>query len=341
MASPSSPSTEAQTIRELATAYERLTEQVSRVIVGQKPVVEQLLMALFSRGHCLMVGVPGLGKTLLGSTLSKILTLSFKHISFTSDLLPCDITGMDGLQEDPESGKKRFVFQPGPLFANVILADELDRTVPKTQTALLDAMQDGQVTLNAKVYKLPSPFIVLATHTPPDLPGAHPLTEAQRDHFLFSTRVEYPTRSEEIQIVKTTTGASKVEPVPILDLQQLLKYQEIVRQVVVADHVFKYVADLVRATRPKEAGIPKWIPALVSRGAGPRASQSLILGAKARAVFNGRVHVTTNDIKAIAHAVLRHRIGTTKQADTEGMTPDDIIERLLETIPVATEAKRL
>ena len=298
-------------------------------------------MALFSRGHCLMVGVPGLGKTFLGSTLTKILTLSFKHVSFTADLLPCDISGLDNLQEDPESGKKRFVFQPGPLFANVILADELDRTVPKTQTALFDAMQDGQVTVGAKVYKLPSPFIVLATHNPPDLLGAYPLTEAQRDQFIFNIRVDYPTRSEEIQIVKATTGAAKVEPVPILDLQQLLKYQEIVRQVVVADHVFKYVADLVRATRPKEAGVPKWIPALVSRGAGPRASQSLILGAKARAVFNGRVHVTTNDIKAIAHPVLRHRICITKQAETEGTSPDDIIERMLETIPVTSEAKRL
>lgn len=341
MATATSPGTEAQTIRELAAVYERLTEQVSRVIVGQKPAVEQLLITLFSRGHCLMVGVPGLGKTLLGSTLSKILTLSFRHVAFTSDLLPCDITGADGLQEDAESGKKRHVFLPGPLFANVILADELDRTAPKTQTALFDAMQDGQVTVGVKAYKLPSPFVVLATHNPPDVMGAHPLTEAQRDQFLFSIRVDYPTRSEEILIAKATTGAAKVEPVPILDLQQLLKHQEIVRQVVVADHVFKYVADLVRATRPKEAGVPKWIPALVARGAGPRASQSLILGAKARAVLNGRVHATTGDIKAIAHPALRHRICTTKQADHEGTMPDDIIERLLETIPVTSEAKRL
>ena len=341
MATPALPATEVQTIRDLAATYERLTEQIGRVIVGQRPVVEQLLMALFSRGHCLLVGVPGLAKTLLVSTVSKVLALSFKRVQFTPDLMPSDITGTDILQDDPETGRRRFVFLPGPLFANLILADEINRTPPKTQAALLEAMQEGHVTAGGQTYKLPAPFFVLATQNPIEQEGTYPLPEAQQDRFMFNIRVEYPSRGEEIQIMKATTGGAKVELAPIIDQQQILKFQEVVRQVVVADHVFHYVADLVRATRPKEVGVPKWIPELVSWGAGPRACQFLILGGKARAILNGRVHVTTDDIKAVALPVLRHRILTTFHADSDGITPDKVIERLLETIPATAEAKRL
>ena len=341
MATPALPATEVQTIRDLAATYERLTEQIGRVIVGQRPVVEQLLMALFSRGHCLLVGVPGLAKTLLVSTVSKVLALSFKRVQFTPDLMPSDITGTDILQDDPETGRRRFVFLPGPLFANLILADEINRTPPKTQAALLEAMQEGHVTAGGQTYKLPAPFFVLATQNPIEQEGTYPLPEAQQDRFMFNIRVEYPSRGEEIQIMKATTEGAKVELAPIIDQQQILKFQEVVRQVVVADHVFNYVADLVRATRPKEVGVPKWIPELVSWGAGPRACQFLILGGKARAILNGRVHVTTDDIKAVALPVLRHRILTTFHADSDGITPDKVIERLLETIPATAEAKRL
>ena len=341
MATPALPATEVQTIRDLAATYERLTEQIGKIIIGQRPVVEQLLMALFSRGHCLLVGVPGLAKTLLVSTVSKVLALSFKRVQFTPDLMPSDITGTDILQDDPESGRRRFVFLPGPLFANLILADEINRTPPKTQAALLEAMQEGHVTAGGQTYKLPAPFFVLATQNPIEQEGTYPLPEAQQDRFMFHIRVEYPSRGEEIQIMKATTGGAKVELAPIIDQQQILKFQDVVRQVVVADHVFNYVADLVRATRPKEVGVPKWIPELVSWGAGPRACQFLILGGKARAILNGRVHVTTDDIKAVALPVLRHRILTTFHADSDGITPDDVIKRLLETIPATAEAKRL
>jgi len=330
-----------KTIQELATAYERLTEQISKVIVGQRAVVEQLLMALFSKGHCLLVGVPGLAKTLLVSTVSKALDLSYKRVQFTPDLMPADITGTDILQDDPETGRRRFVFLPGPLFANMILADEINRTPPKTQAALLEAMQESRVTAGGTSYKLPAPFFVLATQNPIEQEGTYPLPEAQQDRFMFNIRVEYPTRGEEIQIMKATTGSAKPELTPILDGQQILKFQELVRQVVVADHVFTYVADLVRSTRPKEPGATKWITDWVQWGAGPRACQYLILGGKARAILNGRVHVTTDDIKAVALPVLRHRILTTFHADAEGITPDDVVRKLLETIAVSGDAKRL
>jgi len=287
-----------QAVRELAAAYERLSEQIGKVIIGQKPVVEQLLMALFSRGHCLLVGVPGLAKTLLVRTVSQVLQLSFKRVQFTPDLMPADITGTDILQDDPETGRRRFVFLPGPLFANLILADEINRTPPKTQAALLEAMP-----------------------------------EAQQDRFMFNVKVDYPNRAEEVAVMKATTGTARPEAAPVLDGKQILRYQEAVRQVVVGDHVFNYAADLVRASRPREPGVPKWVPELVSWGAGPRASQYLILGGKARAVLHGRVHVTTDDIRAVAYPVLRHRIMTTFHADADGVTPDDIIKKLIEAVP--------
>jgi MoxR-like ATPase len=339
---PPSPAaaSDTQAVRELAAAYERLTEQIGKVIIGQKPVVEQLLMALFSRGHCLLVGVPGLAKTLLVRTVAQVLHLSFKRVQFTPDLMPADITGTDILQDDPETGRRRFVFLPGPLFANLILADEINRTPPKTQAALLEAMQEGHVTSGGQTYRLPEPFFVLATQNPIEQEGTYPLPEAQQDRFMFTVKVDYPNRAEEVAIMKATTGTARPEVAPVLDGRQITRYQEAVRQVVVGDHVFNYAADLVRASRPKEPGVPKWVPELVSWGAGPRASQYLILAGKARAVLYGRVHVTTDDVRAVAYPVLRHRLMTTFHADADGVTPDDIIKRLIEAVPAQVEPKK-
>lgn len=345
MSNPEPAPAEAQAVRDLATAYAQMTEQISKVIIGQKDVVEQLLMALFSRGHCLLVGVPGLAKTLLVSTVAKILHLSFKRIQFTPDLMPADITGTDILQDDPETGRRKFVFLHGPVFANIILADEINRTPPKTQAALLEAMQEHHVTAGGHTYRLPEPFFVLATQNPIEQEGTYPLPEAQLDRFMFNVTVAYPDRSEELDIMKQTTSSHRPVVEAILTSAQILKLQEVVRQVVVAEHVFEYAADLVRATRPRSAGVPKFVTELIAWGAGPRASQYLILGGKARAILHGRLHVTTDDIKSVAFPVLRHRLVTTFNADAEGVTTDDIIRRLIEATPLpqaeaAARAKR-
>ncbi len=330
-------SREAEVVRNLAAAYSQMTEQIGKVIVGQDEVIEQLLMALFSRGHCLLVGVPGLAKTLLVSTVSKILHLSFKRIQFTPDLMPADITGTDILQDDPETGRRKFVFLRGPVFANILLADEINRTPPKTQAALLEAMQEHHVTAGMQTYHLPEPFFVLATQNPIEQEGTYPLPEAQLDRFMFNIKVEYPSRSEEIEIMRRTTSTARPELKPMLDGEQIQKLQEVVRQVVVAEHVFSYVADLVRSTRPREPGVPKWILEWVGWGAGPRACQYLILGGKARAILHGRLHVTTEDIRAVAPPVLRHRLVTTFHADAEGITTDDIVRKLIQAIPLPQE----
>jgi MoxR-like ATPase len=331
-----SPS-DAQAVRDLAGAYEQLTAQIGKVIVGQRQVIEQLLMALFSRGHCLLVGVPGLAKTLLVSTVSKILHLTFKRIQFTPDLMPADITGTDILQDDPDTGRRKFVFLPGPIFANMILADEINRTPPKTQAALLEAMQEHHVTAGAQTYHLPEPFFVLATQNPIEQEGTYPLPEAQLDRFMFNIVVGYPNRDEELAIMKQTTSTYRPALEPVLAAEQILQLQEVVRQVVVADHVFAYAADLVRATRPRDPGVPRFIPELIAWGAGPRASQYLILGGKARAILHGRLHVTTEDIKEVAYPVLRHRLVTTFNADAEGVTTDDVIGRLIKAVPLPQE----
>jgi MoxR-like ATPase len=328
---------EAEMVRDLSAAYSQMTEQIGKVIVGQTEVVEQLLMALFSRGHCLLVGVPGLAKTLLVSTVSRILHLSFKRIQFTPDLMPADITGTDILQDDPETGRRKFLFLQGPIFANMVLADEINRTPPKTQAALLEAMQEHHVTAGSHTYHLPEPFFVLATQNPIEQEGTYPLPEAQLDRFMFNIIVGYPNRNEELEIMKRTTGNVKSELKPLLSGDQILKLQEVVRQVVVGDHVFAYAADLVRATRPREAGVPKFVPEMLAWGAGPRACQYLILGGKARALLRGRLHVTTEDIRSVAAPVLRHRLVTTFHADAEGVTTDDVIKRLIETIPLPQE----
>src|SRR5215472_16580389 len=250
------PASEAQVVRDLAAAYGQMTEQIGKVIVGQNDVIEQLLMALFSRGHCLLVGVPGLAKTLLVSTVSQILHLSFKRIQFTPDLMPADITGTDILQDDPETGRRKFVFLQGPIFANMVLADEINRTPPKTQAALLEAMQEHHVTAGAHTYHLPEPFFVLATQNPIEQEGTYPLPEAQLDRFMFNIIVGYPKRDEELEIMKRTTALARTELAPMLSADRILQLQDVVRQVIVASHVFDYAADLVRATRPRDKGVP-------------------------------------------------------------------------------------
>ena len=320
-------------VEELGTAFSALSEQIGKVIVGQHEVVEQLLIGLFSRGHCLLVGVPGLAKTLLVSTLARILDLSFKRIQFTPDLMPADITGTDILQDDPQAQRRQFVFLPGPIFANLVLADEINRTPPKTQAALLEAMQERQVTAAGHRHALPEPFFVLATQNPIEQEGTYPLPEAQLDRFLFQVRVTYPNRDEELAIMKQTTGTQQAEVEHVLSAERILHLQELVRQVVVADHVFEYAADLVRATRPGENGTLPFIKQQVSWGAGPRASQYLILASKARALLHGRLHATTADLRALALPVLRHRVLTTFHADAEGVSADDIVNRLLDSIP--------
>jgi MoxR-like ATPase len=321
-------------IRGLASAYNRLRVEIGKVIIGQTEVVDQLLIAMFCRSHCLLMGVPGLAKTLLVSTVAKILQLSFRRIQFTPDLMPSDITGTDVLQEDPESGRRLFQFMQGPIFTNVLLADEINRTPPKTQAALLEAMQERHVTVGSNTYRLPVPFFVLATQNPIEQEGTYPLPEAQLDRFMFNIVVKYPNAAEELRILKQTTGGEEPQLAVTLTGRQILALQEVVRKVPVAEHVFVYARDLVRATRPKESDAPKFIKEYLSWGAGPRAGQNLILGAKARALLEGRFHVTTDDIKSIAHPVLRHRLVTTFAAQSEGIHADQVIDMLIEKIPV-------
>jgi len=324
---------EAQAIKGLAVAYRRLREEIGKVIIGQDDVIDQLLIALFSRGHCLLMGVPGLAKTLLVSTVSKILQLSFRRIQFTPDLMPSDITGTDVLQDDPETGQRRFQFMQGPLFTHVLLADEINRTPPKTQAALLEAMQERHVTVGSNTYRLPSPFFVLATQNPIEQEGTYPLPEAQLDRFMFNTVVSYPTAAEELRILKQTTGNQEPDLKPALTGAQILALQEIVRKVPVGEHVYVFARDLVRSTRPQEPDASPLVKKYLSWGAGPRAGQFLILGAKARALLEGRFHVTTEDVKEVALPVLRHRILTTFQADSDGITADQMIEKLIQQVP--------
>ena len=283
-------------IERLNDGYRRIRKEMSKAIVGQERVLEELLIAIFARGHCLLVGVPGLAKTLIIRTLADSLSLSFSRVQFTPDLMPSDITGTEVLQEDKTTGQRLFKFLHGPLFANVVLADEINRTPPKTQAALLEAMQEHNVTAGGHSYHLPEPFFVLATQNPIEQEGTYPLPEAQLDRFMFNIVVGYPSREEEIDIMKRTTSTHRPKLEAMLSGEQILRLQEVVRQVVTADHVFSYAADLVRATRPKEPSAPKWIQELVAWGAGPRACQYLIMGGKARALLHGRLHVTTDDV---------------------------------------------
>ncbi len=307
--------------------------EFGKVIVGQKQVAEELLIAIAAGGHCLMIGLPGLAKTLMVSTMARILDLQFKRVQFTPDLMPSDIVGTEVLDIDDESGRKSFRFIKGPVFTNMLLADEINRTPPKTQAALLEAMQEKQVTAANQHFQLPPPFFVLATQNPLEQEGTYPLPEAQLDRFMFNILVDYPSETEEEAIVMATTGSHNAQLKKVLGAEQLLALQDMVRALPVSPHVVKYATRLVRMTRPTTAGSPEFIRQQVHCGAGPRAAQCLILGAKARAVLQGRVNVACSDVKALALPVLRHRIFTNFAADSEGVGADDIIRKLLSIVP--------
>ena len=305
--------------------------ELQRVIVGQNDVIEQLFAAIFTRGHCLLEGVPGLAKTLMVATLARILDVGFKRIQFTPDLMPSDITGTNLLEED-EQGKRNFRFERGPVFTNILLADEINRTPPKTQAALLQAMQEREVTVGRETYGLPDPFFTIATQNPIDQEGTYPLPEAQLDRFMFNIKVGYPTADEEEKILAQTTRNEKVEVKKILSAKAIVNLQKLVGSVAVSEYIVKYVSRLVRSTRPKDDQSPKFVKELVDWGAGPRAGQFLINGGKALAAMDGRFSVAIDDIRKIAVPVLRHRISTNFQAQAEGMTNEDIIARLLKEI---------
>ncbi|MCK6473003.1 MAG: MoxR family ATPase [Planctomycetes bacterium] len=323
-----------EAVKHLKEAYERLREELALVIVGQDKVVEDLLIAIFAKGHCLLEGVPGLAKTLMISTLAQALDLSFKRIQFTPDLMPSDITGTEVIQEDQSTGERVFRFIKGPIFANIILADEINRTPPKTQAALLESMQEKSVTVGGKQHKLDLPFFVLATQNPLEQEGTYPLPEAQLDRFLFKIFVDYPSDEEELEIMKRVTTPSKVEIKPVLSGPDIQKLQQIVLRVPVADHVYAYAKKLVRSTRPEKGEAPDFIKNWISWGAGPRASLNLILAGKARAILNGQFHVSCEDIAAVAPSVMRHRIACNFTAQAEGITTDKVTQKLIEEIPM-------
>ena len=318
---------------ELQEARTRILQQVQRIIVGQTRIVEDLLTGLFSGGHCLLVGVPGLAKTLMVRTLAKALDLTFKRIQFTPDLMPSDITGTEVIQQDTQTLRREFKFVPGPIFANLVLADEINRAPPKTQAALLESMQEYQVTAGGIRYPLPLPFLVLATQNPIELEGTYPLPEAQLDRFMFSIYLDYPAPEEEKKIAELTTTDLDLEVSKVLDAERILTYQALIKRIPVSPHVVDFAVRLVRATRPNHDTAPDFIREFVSWGAGPRASQYLVLGARAKAALRGDVNVSTSDVKEVAESVLRHRIFTNFNADAEGMDTVRIVEKLLQTIP--------
>ena len=320
-------------IEKLSAAREKILRELSRIIVGQDAVIEELLISLFARGHCLLEGVPGLAKTLMISTLSRTLNLSFSRIQFTPDLMPADITGTEIIEENRSTGSREHRFLPGPVFSNVVLADEINRTPPKTQAALLESMQERQVTVGRVRHKLSDPFFVLATQNPIEQEGTYPLPEAQQDRFMFKVFVSYPSFNEEFEIARRTTAAMVDEVAPVLDAADILELQRIVRGVPISDHLVRYALSLVRQTRVREPGAPDFVEEQLSWGAGPRGVQYLILGAKARALLRGRMHVTCEDIQVLARPVLRHRIVLSFTAESEGITPDQVIDRILSITP--------
>jgi len=317
---------------QLSVVYEKLSQELGRVIIGQDEVLKQILIALFSRGHCLLEGVPGLAKTLMISTLADLLSLKFSRIQFTPDLMPSDITGTEILDEEEGTGRRRMRFIKGPIFGNLILGDEINRTPPKTQAALLQAMQEYQVTTAGETFELERPFLVLGTQNPIEQEGTYPLPEAQLDRFMFRVQVKYPTFEEELQIAETTTSESLPELEPILDQQEILDFQQIVRRVLIAKSISAYAVKLVRATRPDSDESPDFIKKYLTWGAGPRACQAMLLGAKANALLEGRVHVSTEDIRYVAIPVLRHRLVTSFSAESDGKTTDDIVKQLFDVI---------
>lgn len=323
---------------QLQQGYQKIKAELHKRIIGQDAVIDELLIALFCRGHALLVGVPGLAKTLLISTLSRCLGLSFSRVQFTPDLMPSDITGTEVIQEDKTTGQRQLRFVRGPIFANVVLADEINRTPPKTQAALLEAMQEHQVTAGGEQHRLPEPFFVLATQNPIEQEGTYPLPEAQLDRFMFNINVDYPTEDEEFDIVRRTTAPTQAQLNEVLSAQAILHLQELVRKVPVADHVIRYALQLTRLTRVNEDRAPDFVKQFVAWGAGPRASQYLILAGKARALLKGRYHVSTEDIRSVAAPVLRHRIVTNFNAEAEGITSQQIIQQLIDHIPHQQDA---
>ncbi len=328
----SKPRSLGDVLQEFSQHRQLMQEELQKVIIGQNEVIEQLFAAIFTRGHCLLEGVPGLAKTLMVSTLARILDIGFKRIQFTPDLMPSDITGTNVLEED-EHGRRNFRFVEGPIFSNILLADEINRTPPKTQAALLQAMQEREVTVGQTTYALPDPFFTIATQNPIEQEGTYPLPEAQLDRFMFNIKVDYPTREEEEKILASTTRGEKPEIRKVLSGRAILNVQKLVSSVAVSEYIVKYVAALVRATRPKDASAPEYVKQWVDWGAGPRAGQFLIQGGKALAAMEGRFSVAIADVQKIAVPVLRHRISTNFQAQAEGMTNEDVVRRLVEELP--------
>jgi MoxR-like ATPase len=325
------PADDVDAIDHLREVNARLNDQLKRIIVGQQNVIEQLSICLFARGHALLMGVPGLAKTLLISRLAEAMSLTFSRIQFTPDLMPMDITGTDILQELP-GGRRAFEFAPGPVLANIVLADEINRAPSKTQAAMLEAMQEHRVTMAGRTYALEAPFFVLATQNPIEQEGTYPLPEAQLDRFMFMIGVDYPSRDEELAIARNTTGPDLPQLEQVLTGEQVIAFQKLVRRVPVADHLYEFAVDLARRTRPGNGDSPAWVKPLVSWGAGPRAVQYLILGAKARAALQGSYVVRMEDIIAVADPVLRHRVMTTFTAESEGVTSRDVTKRLVEEL---------
>lgn len=315
------------------TSYAAIEQELSKVIVGQSSVVEEILISIFTRSHALLVGVPGLAKTLLISTLAETLQMSFRRIQFTPDLMPSDITGTEVIYQDPHSNEKQFKFLPGPLFANIVLADEINRTPPKTQAAMLEAMQERRVTVGGVTRDLPKPFFVLATQNPLEQEGTYPLPEAQLDRFLFLINVGYPNEDEEFQIMKRGTGPKLQKPQPVLDAEKVLFIQDTVKLIPVADHIYNYARTIVRSTRPREAGALDYCAKYLNFGAGPRASLNLIIAAKAHALIHGNVYVSCDNVAAVAPSIMRHRISPNFTAQSEGITSDQIIQKVLSEIP--------
>jgi MoxR-like ATPase len=322
-----------QAVERLGQARDAIVAELRKTIVGMDEVIDEMMIAIFARGHCLLVGVPGLAKTLLVSSLAQTMSLSFKRIQFTPDLMPSDITGTELLQDDPQTHERRFKFQMGPVFTNLLLADEINRTPPKTQAALLEAMQEKRVSSGGVDYELDQPFFVLATQNPIEQEGTYPLPEAQLDRFLFNIMVKYPSKAEELNIMRSVTTDDEPQLNEVVDGPSILEFQHVVRRIPVADHVFEYAAELVRATRPDEPDAPEFVKKLMAWGAGPRASLNLILAGKARAALRGRCHVSVDDIKELCLPILRHRIIPSFAARSEGMTADTLIEKLMAEIP--------
>jgi MoxR-like ATPase len=331
---PSADGADAQVVQRLREARDRVKQEIAKVVVGQEEIVDSLLVGLLCRGHVLLHGVPGLGKTLMARTLSRTLELGFKRVQFTPDLMPSDITGTDVMEEDPKTGRHAVQFVPGPVFTNFLLADEINRTPPKTQAALLQAMQEQEVSVGTKTYPLPPPFFVVATQNPIEMEGTYPLPEAQLDRFMFNVKVRYPSVDEEVQIIRGTTGTVVAQATAVLRAEEVLRLQDLVRGVPVADDVMRFAARLVAATRPGLGTELKDVHRYIAYGASPRASQYLVLAGKARAILQGRYHVDFADVKAVAHPVLRHRLVLNFHARADAVDSDALVDRLLKAVPV-------